>query len=114
MKKKNTDIANLQNANVMADLISDDRTTEDLRVTIITKILESKEGQNFFKTMFEEGLSFGGCPECGHENHWAIPEDSLNQMGWVTSELDSRVLVNTTIEDCPEFQQACAKKRITT
>lgn len=101
------------NAEVMADLVADPMTTEHLRVKIITKLLESREGQDFFKTMFEEGLSYGECPCCGHTNHWAIPEDELNQMGYVTHEKDTQVESGkTTKEICPDFQEACKKKKI--
>jgi hypothetical protein len=114
MANKNTEIFDKQNAEVMAELIVDPSTTDILKVNIIQKILESREGINFFQTMFEEILSFGACPCCGHENHWAIPEDQLNQMGWVTSQIDKKVSENTDEENCPQWQQACAKKRITT
>lgn len=114
MANKNTEIFDKKNAEVMAELIVDPSTTDILKVNIITKILESREGINFFQTMFEENLSFGECPCCGHKNHWAIPEDQLNQMGWVTSQMDKKVIESTDEESCPQWQQACAKKRITT
>ena len=101
------------NAKVLADLISDPGTTDQLRVRIITKLLEAREGQDFFRTLFEEGLSFGNCPHCDHATHWAIPEESLNEMGWVSHEKDPRVPIKTTIEECPTFQEACLKKKIT-
>lgn len=100
------------NATTLADLVADPQTTDQLRVRIITELLETREGQDFFKTMMEEGLSFGECPCCGHQNHFAIPEDILNQMGWVTSEKDPEVVVNPNEEICPEFQEACLKKKI--
>ena len=113
MSRKNVDITDMKNASVMADLIADEDTTEELRVSLIKEILEAREGQSFFKTMFEEGLSFGECASCGHENHWGIPEDDLNQMGWVSNDVDSNVSETTDEESCPEFAQACKKKRIT-
>ena len=101
------------NADVMADLIADSQTPDQLRVRIIEKLLDQREGQDFFKTMFEEGLSFGKCPDCEHQNHWAIPEDTLNQMGWVTHEKDDRVLAErVTEDDCSRFSEACKKKKI--
>jgi hypothetical protein len=111
---KNIDIFDKKNAEVMAELIVDPVTTDDLKVKIITKILEAREGINFFQTMFEENLSWGACPCCGHENHFGIPEDQLNQMGWVTSHKDPKVLEATDEKTCPQWQQACSKKRITT
>lgn len=114
MANKNLEIFDKQNAEVMAELIVDPSTTDILKVNIITKILESREGINFFQSMFEESLSYGACPCCGHENHWGIPEDQLNQMGWVSSQKDSKVLETTDEDNCPQWQQACAKKRITT
>jgi hypothetical protein len=63
--------------------------------------------------MLEEKMSFGGCPECGHENHWLIPEDALNKLGWVTTEKDPDVPEFTNSETCPEWEEACTKKRIT-
>lgn len=101
------------NAEVMADLVADHQTTESLRVKIITKLLDSREGQDFFKTIFEESLSFGECPCCSHKNHWAVPEDTLNQMGWVTHVKDPEVLAESNESSCSEFQEACKKKKIT-
>ena len=101
------------NAEVLADLLADPQTTENLRVKIIIKLSETREGQDFFKTMYEEKLSYGACPCCNHENHWAIPEDVLNIMGWVTHEKDPEVPVATNAESCPEFQEACKKKKTT-
>lgn len=112
MNKKVTEILDKANAEVMADLIVDPSTPENLRVQIITKILESREGQNFSKTMFEEGLSFGECPNCKHENHWAIPEDDLNQMGFVTHEKDPKVPAITTSKICSDYHEACKKKKV--
>jgi hypothetical protein len=100
------------NAQILADLIVDPQTTEHLRVKIIKEILQSREGQNFFKTMFEEALSLGKCPYCDHNNHWAIPEDDLNEMGWVTHHMDSEVLEHTNDETCERWEEACKKKKI--
>ena len=110
--KKKTDSLDEANANVLADLIADSQTTDLLRVRIITKLLEDREGQDFFKTMLEEGLSYGKCPHCEHKNHWAIPEDILNQMGYVTHEQDPGVPAATDKDICPDFEQACKKKKI--
>lgn len=101
-----------ENLSILADLVADPKTTDHLRVTIINKLLESREGQSFFKTMMEEGLSHGECPNCGHENHFLIPEDYLNEMDWVTYQRDPRVPQTPDEKSCPEFQQACQKKKI--
>jgi len=47
------------------------------------------------------------------KNHWLCSEEELNQMGYVSMEEDERVPETTDEENCPEFQQACLKKRIT-
>jgi Zn ribbon nucleic-acid-binding protein len=112
MSKTFSNALDKASAQVMADLIADPTTPENLRVNIITKIMESREGQDFFQTMFEESLSLGECPDCGHENHWAIPEDILNEMGWVSYEKDPRVPKHTTRDECDQYQEACAKKKI--
>lgn len=101
------------NLSILAELVADPQTSEHLRVNIINKLLESRAGQNFFLTMFEEGLSFGSCPCCGHKNHWLIPEDSLNEMGWVSYKNDKRVPTQATESDCSEFAEACLKKKTT-
>ena len=113
MGQKKIDSVDQANAKILADLVADPGTTDQLRVKIITKLLESREGQDFFRTLFEEGLSFGECPCCGHMTHWAIPEETLNEMGWVSHEKDKRVPTKTTIDNCPTFQEACLKKKIT-
>lgn len=114
-KKRKYTFESIENTNmsILAELVADPQTSEHLRVTIINKLLESREGQNFFVTMFEEGLSFGACPCCGHENHWLIPEDSLNEMGWVTFKKDPNVPARPKQEDCSIFAEACHKKKIT-
>ncbi len=109
---KKIDAVDKANAKVLADLITDQGTTDQLRVKILSKLLEAREGQSFFQTMFEEGLSFGECPCCGHMNHWGVPEDDLNIRGWVTHEKDPQVLQNTTEEDCPVYQESCKKKKV--
>jgi|SRR5271166_3756674 len=111
-KKTQANTLDAANAQVMADLVTDESTTDTTRVRILGKLLEGREGQNFFQTIFEELLGFGPCPGCGHENHWAVPEDELNQMGYVTADHDPRVKRNTTRADCPEFEEACGKKKV--
>lgn len=109
---KDESLVNDSNAQVLADLVADPATTDALKVKIMSEFIQAKEGQDFFKTMFEDSLSWGACPCCGHTNHWAIPEDDLNQMGFVTSEHDPDVPVHTTEKTCSEFMQACAKKKV--
>jgi len=109
---KQIDAVDKANAKVLADLITDLGTTDQLRVKILSKLLEAREGQSFFQTMYEEGLSFGFCPCCGHGNHWGVPEDELNIRGWVTQEKDPEVLANTDSESCPTYQESCKKKKV--
>jgi hypothetical protein len=106
----NTDAA--ANAKVMMDLVVDPQTTTHLSVNILNKLLESYEHPNFFVTMFEENMTLGECPECGHQNHWLIPEDDLNQMGYVSHDKDSRVPRHTDAKCCPKYQEACSKKKV--
>lgn len=111
MKKRTGENLNSDNAEVLVDIVVDPHTTEHLRVKTLNKLLEGRENQNFFVTLFEEKLSLGACPHCNHENHWLIPEDELNTMGWVTAEKDKKVKPVTTVEDCTEFQESCKKKK---
>jgi hypothetical protein len=103
-----------ENVLVLTDLIVDPLTPEPLKVKILQKFIEAKQDQPFFSTMMEEKLDFGPCPnpECAHENHWLVPETELNQRGVVTAEIDPRVKAFTTAEDCPQYQEACAKKKV--
>jgi len=101
------------NAQVLADLVADSETTDHLRVKIITEVLQAKEGQDFFRTIMEDMLSWGECPFCEHKNHWAIPEDEKNQTGWVTSEQDINVPKETNRETCEQFHESCKKKLLT-
>lgn len=101
------------NAEIIAELISDPDTPDALRVSLINKLLESKKSDNFFVTMLEEKLSWGSCPSCEHMTHWLIPENDLNQMGFVSHELDPRVSRMTTAKDCPKWQESCKKKKVT-
>lgn len=109
---KLNDVVDAQNAAVLADLVVDPLTTEHTRIQILNMLLTVGDERNFFASMFKDGTSFGACPCCGHENHWLIPEDNLNEMGWVSAQKDDRVKLATTQEDCPRWQQACIKKKI--
>lgn len=100
------------NLEILAELIANPNTTKHLTVTILNKLLESKEGQNFFRTIVEQEVSLGACPCCGHVNHWLVPEDELNSLGWITSEKDSEVPRATTLETCSKYSEACSKKKI--
>ena len=79
----------------------------------MSKLCEGKEDGDFFRTLFEEKLSYGECPHCHHTNHWLLPEDAGNEMGWVTHKEDERVPENTDADSCKTFEQACKKKRVT-
>jgi len=101
------------NAEIIAELVSDPDTPDHLRVQLINKLLESRKSDNFFVTMLEEKLSWGSCPTCNHMTHWLIPENDLNQMGFVSHELDDRVQRMTTAKECPKWQESCKKKKVT-
>lgn len=101
------------NAKVLSEMLIDPQTSEAIRLQIINELNEASKNDTFFESMFTELLSFGACPCCHHENHWLIPEDDLTQMGWVTYEKDDRVPRHTSQADCPEFAEACIKKRVT-
>lgn len=105
---------NEANAAVLVELITGANISENLRIQAMEKLTDAKENQSFFKTMLEEGLTKGVCPHCDHENHWLIPEEDLNQMGYVSHEEDERVPETTDGKSCELFQQACLKKKITT
>jgi len=97
----------------LIEIIVDDRTPEHNRIMALNKLLEIRhKDSGFFETIVESELSYGMCPKCGHSNHWLVPETELNILGIVTSELDERVSRYTTSADCPEFREACAKKKI--
>lgn len=102
------------NASALAEMMVDPTTSEAVRLQIINDILEATGDNTFFETMFKEMLSFGKCAFCKHENHWLIPEEDMAQMGWVTMEKDKNVRRHTSIDDCPEFAEACTKKKTTT
>jgi len=100
-----------KNASVLASLIADPTVSEHVRLQVLNKLLEAAKDKDFFDTMFEESMSVGECPDCGHINHWLVPEDELNQRGYVTSQKDQNVKPHTTSEDCSEYAEACAKKK---
>jgi hypothetical protein len=102
-----------ENATALAEMLADPMTSEPVRLQIINSLLEDDRDATFFETMMKEAMSLANCPFCDHENYWLIPEDDLNQMGWVSFESDARVKANPTKEDCPEFQEACKKKKTT-
>ena len=99
------------NLGIFAELLVSDSTPDALRIRIINRLMEVKEAESFFQTMMEEKVSYGACPCCGHENHFLIPEDALNELGWVTSQKDPEVKENVTEKECPKWQQACLKKK---
>lgn len=112
MAKKTDNPLNEANARALVELLMDSDTTDTVAMNIINHLLASQKGQTWFKTVMEEKLSYGACPKCNHENHWVIPEDELNKMGWVTHEKDSRVVDQTNIENCSEYREACKKKKV--
>lgn len=112
MAKKTFNSLEKENAEALATLIVAPETSDNLRVQILNKLLDSTAADNFFETMVKEDLSYGACPFCGHKNHWLVPETDLNQMGVVSYEEDPRVKRTTTAEDCPKWQEACAKKKV--
>ena len=105
---------NEANAAVLVEIITGANVSENIRIQAMEKLCAAKENQSFFKTMLEEGLTLGECPHCQHKNHWLVPEEELNQMGYVSREEDERVPEHTDEKNCPEFQQACLKKKVTT
>lgn len=112
MSKRSIKPIELENIKVLVDLATDPQTTDQLKVRIHQKLSEVKEGDNFFEVMFDEALSLAPCPYCDHMNHWGVPENDLNQLGWVSHLKDPRVKQNTTVKDCKEFAEACKKKKI--
>jgi hypothetical protein len=113
-KRRTYDLKTLDehNIGIFAELLVSDSTPDSLRIRIINRLMEVKENQSFFQTMFEENISFGKCPSCSHENHFLIPEDALNELGWVTSIKDPLVKEHTTKDDCPKWQESCKKKKV--
>lgn len=107
-----TDSFDEANAKALAELLVDLRTSEAVRLQIINELNEAHKSETFFEAMFMEALTLGACPCCHHENHWLVPEDELNQMGWVSSKEDSRVPTHTDSKTCEEFAEACSKKRV--
>lgn len=93
-------------------ILADVDTPADVQVKILAQMLDTKGGSTFFETMFRDLSSFGACPCCGHENHWAIPEQELNLMGFVSAERDPRVHRETNKNICASYEQACPKKKI--
>ena len=117
MKDKSKKILALeeQNAAVLVQIITGANISENLRIQAMDKLLGDREGgETFFRTMLEENLTKGVCPNCDHTNHWLIPENNLNEMGYVSMEEDERVPETTDEENCPEWQQSCLKKKIVT
>lgn len=101
-----------QNARILAELVVDPQTTESLRIKILNKLLEKKFEQNFFDLIMNEMLDYGACPHCGYETHWLLPEGELNQRGWVSYQKDDRIQRYSNAKICPEFHEACLKKKV--
>jgi len=113
MNNKTILALNEANAAVLTELIVGTNISENLQIRAMQKLMDDKEGQSFFRTILDEKLSFGECPHCKHENHFLIPEDELNVMGYVSEKEDTRIPSYTDAKSCPEFQEACKKKKIT-
>ncbi len=101
-----------KNAEVLIQMILDPETSPELQVKIMQKLMAARHENTFFATMFREMVSYGACPNCNHENFWAIPEDELNKIGWVTYERDKRVSRKPTSTECPKWQQSCSKAKL--
>ena len=100
------------NAKALVELVLDPDTPTHIKVKIMNQMIEASGPDTFFDLLLEENLDVGECPNCGHSTHWAIPEAELNQRGIYTYELDARVKKHTTHEDCPTYQQACSKSKL--
>jgi len=111
-KDTSVDGFNEANAGALTEILINPATPESVRLQIINELNESEKSSSFFETMFNELLTLGRCPCCAHENHWLVPEDDLSQMGWVTSEKDNRVPKHTDAKACPEYAEACSKKKV--
>jgi len=101
-----------ENREALQGILADPDTPADVQIKILQTLVGQSEGSTFFETMFRELLSYAECPNCQHETHWAIPEKELNRMGFVSTERDKRVPRTTTKADCPEYGQACIKKKL--
>jgi hypothetical protein len=110
-KKPTADGFDEANAQALAEMLMDPKTSAAVRLQIINELNEAAKSATFFEAMFNDELSLGRCPHCAHQTHWSVPEDVLNQFGWVSHEKDPRVKKQTSAVDCPEFQEACGKKR---
>jgi hypothetical protein len=86
---------------------------DSIQVQAINKLLEiRKKNENYFDVVIDSELSLGTCPCCGHKNHWLVPETELNVRGIVTHKTDERVKPFTSSADCPEYAEACSKKKV--
>lgn len=109
--KYGTKILEEENLKILVDLLVDPQTPPSTQIKIMARLVEQSTPEDFFDIMLKEALDVGRCPNCDHSNHWLIPEAELNKRGIVTSEEDSRVAAFPTAKDCPEFEQACPKKK---
>lgn len=112
MARKFDDKLSDANSKALVDLLMDPDTQDNTQIQIIQHLISSRAGQDFFRTIYEENLSFGKCPKCQHDSHWVIPEDSLNKMGYVSHEKDPRVPEKTDEANCVNFKQSCKKKKV--
>jgi hypothetical protein len=110
-KKPTADGFDEANAQALAEMLMDPKTSAAVRLQIINELNEASRSQTFFEAMFNDELSVGRCPHCAHQNHWLVPEDVLNEMGYVSAEKDPRVKKQTSAVDCPQLQECCMKKK---
>jgi len=97
----------------LVEIVVDSNTPDHNRILALNKLMEiRKKDTSYFETITDSELSYGACPCCGHKNHWLVPEQELNVQGIVTSDLDENVPLYTSVETCPEYAEACAKKKI--
>lgn len=104
----------ISNAAALAEMLGDPATGEKVRLQIISEILESHKNDTFFEKLFSENMSLAKCPFCSHKNHWLIPEDELNIVGWISHVEDEAVPQHTNIDTCKDYAEACAKKKVST
>lgn len=110
-KGTSVDGFNEDNAKALTEILIDPATPESVRLQIINELNENEKTNSFFETMYTELLTLGVCPCCHHENHWLVPEDDLNQMGWISAENDNRVPKHTDKNSCSSYAEACSKKK---
>jgi len=75
MKDKSKKILALEEANaaVLVEIIVGANISENLRISAMDKLLGDREGrETFFRTLFDEKLSYGECPHCQHKKSLVV------------------------------------------